>query len=323
MSKSRNLTIMGLIAIILLLGLNAFLIYDRYQQDKIILDKENDIQEIQQIHSDLEKKYYEGQSELESLKTDNVELNDIIDKNKTQLADQRKKVLRLISENRDLEKAKDELNNMRSMVSDYISRIERLQAENLMLRDTAQHLRGERLLLTKKIAEERQENDKLLEQRATLTAAKEQLEEEHGYLTGKVTKASVIEAGEIEANGFKYSSNGSEKKKKRAKNIDMVKVCFDAQQNLIADRGLETFYVRIVDPKGVTLAVEDLGSGVIYNDYTEEEIRYTKSIEVDYEQVARTICTNWESEIGFIAGTYQVEIYNKGFLSGKTSFKLN
>mgnify|MGYP000565292290 CR=1 FL=1 len=76
-----------------------------------------------------------------------------------------------------------------------------------------------------------------------------------------------------------------------------------------------------IDPTGETLAVEDLGSGVLTNN-SSEEVRYTKVKEIDYSNDNVDACMLWEPNLPFQKGEYQVEIFNKGFLSGQGAFKL-
>ena len=53
-----------------------------------------------------------------------------------------------------------------------------------------------------------------------------------------------------------------------------------------------------------------------------ETIQYTQFVEVDYKNEAVPACVNWQPGIPFETGNYEVEIYNKGFMSGKASFVL-
>ena len=86
--------------------------------------------------------------------------------------------------------------------------------------------------------------------------------------------------------------------------------------------GLEEFYVRIVNPRGETLAIENLGSGSISLVATGEDIRYTQSAETEYQNDEQDLCLRWNPDIPFQTGRYEVEIYNKGFLAGTSSFEL-
>jgi len=78
----------------------------------------------------------------------------------------------------------------------------------------------------------------------------------------------------------------------------------------------------VINPTGETQALENLGSGVLVNQANSEEIKYTSLKGVKYENNAQNTCMNWQPNIPFQEGTYTVEIYNKGYLAGTTTFKL-
>ena len=117
--------------------------------------------------------------------------------------------------------------------------------------------------------------------------------------------------------------SGKEVKRGTAKNVDLLKICFKANENPVTEEGNETFHIRIVSPQGETIAIEDLGSGILTNTESNEEIRYTKTKEVMYTGTDAMSCLSWQSAISMAKGLYAVEIYNKGYLAGKSSFKLN
>ncbi len=323
-TKSRQrLTAIGLLAIISLLIINAVLLYNKYKQDKIIHDKNERINEISDMRSDLEKEYYEALSELEEMRGNNVEMNAIIDEQKSDLKNQKDKIVKLIKDSEDLDKARVELQNMRNMVDDYIEQVGKLEAENKALQDSTTALREDRMLLTKKIADERHVNDELLSVKAELTEEKQSLEKANTNLQNKVSRASVIDINNVQVEGFRYGANGQERKRKKAKNIEVLKICFDAQPNNVAEIGSEQFYIRIIDPTGETMAIENLGSGVIQNDINNTKVRYTRSTEINYQRDIQTACVAWEPGLPFKEGEYLVEVYNKGFLSGSSAFELN
>ena len=119
-------------------------------------------------------------------------------------------------------------------------------------------------------------NNELSTAKAALVSEKESLENEKSALSKKVNYASVIKVADVSATGWKNKQSGKPKKKSYAKNVEYLKICFDATANEITDAGMEQFYVRIINPIGETLAVEDLGSGITTNTKTGEEIRFTK-----------------------------------------------
>ena len=112
------------------------------------------------------------------------------------------------------------------------------------------------------------------------------------------------------------------RKRATLKNVEYLKICFNTTANEIADQGMEQFYVRIINPIGETLAVEDLGSGITTNNRTGEEIRYTKVKELDYSNEEMSACFHWQPNTPFTKGTYDIEVYNKGYLAGAGSVTL-
>ncbi|MEL6863869.1 MAG: hypothetical protein AAFP19_05595, partial [Bacteroidota bacterium] len=146
--------------------------------------------------------------------------------------------------------------------------------------------------------------------------------EEKSVLAKKVNIASVVKVDNLNVSGEKIRKNGKPVKKKSAKSVDRLKICFNATSNQVVESGNEQFFVRIINPLGETLAVEDLGSGVMTNAASNEEIRYTQVKELDYGNDEVNACMFWEPNTSFQKGTYEVEIYNKGYLAGKGSFTL-
>ena len=139
--SQQRLTAIALLAIISLLIVNAVLLYNKYKQDKIIHDKNERIDEISDMRSDLEKEYYEALSELEEMRGDNTKLNEMIDQQKEDLKVQKEKIIKLIKDSDDLKRAKVEMQNMRVMVDKYITQVAKLEGENRMLKDSTSALR--------------------------------------------------------------------------------------------------------------------------------------------------------------------------------------
>ncbi len=134
--------------------------------------------------------------------------------------------------------------------------------------------------------------------------------------------ASVIKVDNITVKSVKVTDSGKEKTKKRAKNVERLKVCFNASANKVAEKGTETFYVVVLDPTGTVLAIESLGSGVGQDKENEKEFKYTTAAQVDYSNAAQDVCANWEPSVDFMKGEYKIEVYNKGYLCGSSVFKL-
>lgn len=183
-------------------------------------------------------------------------------------------------------------------------------------------LMGERDELTIIVQEVQMTNEELAADKSNLTTEKDRLQAEKDVLAGKVNVASSVKVNEISAVGYRVKTSGKESDTKKANNIDGIKVCFNTTSNIITEAGTERFYLRIINPRGEVMAIEDLGSGSMMLGNSHESIRYTQYVEMDYENAVAPGCINWQPGIAFESGKYEVEIYNKGFMSGKAAFVL-
>lgn len=324
-SKQR-LTAIGAVAIVALLGICAFLMFQNVNNNQTITAQKVEIDEAEKLKLELEKQYYEALSELEEMRGNNEELNAIIDQQKAELKEQKDKIARYIRQGKstksELNKAREEMANLRVQMDGYISENNKLRADNEVLVQQNSRLSEDKKNLEGAVAEARVMNEELVTAKAALVSQKETLETENASLSEKVNIASVVKVNSVSGEGFKVKDNGKVKSKSRASSVDRIKVCFDITDNAVVDAGVEQFFVRIINPTGETMAIENLGSGIMTSSLDSEEIRYTKVKEVDYNNEVGNACMLWEPGTDFQKGTYNIEVYNKGFLAGKGAFSL-
>jgi myosin heavy subunit len=322
-SSRQRLLAIAAVVVVALLAINAFLLYNKYSQDKVIDEQKSELVEAEKLKIELEKQYHEALSELEEMRGANEELNAIIDQQKAELKQQKDKIDNLIREGKDLGRARLELKNLKSQVDQYIAQIQQLQAENQMLQEQTEQLTERTRFLETNLDSQRVVTNQLEGERSALVSEKQQLSAEKQKLSETVNLASVIKVNNVRVTGLKERSSGKTVKKKYAKNVDQLKICFETTANEIARPGVERFFVRIISPIGETMAIDELGSGVMIDKNTGEEIRYTHVKEYDYNNDQTEICFNWDPNLGaFQKGKYKVEIYNKGHLAGIGNFDL-
>lgn len=320
-SRQRLIAIAAVI-IVALLGINAFLLISYNKRSKMNKQLTYQLDESEQLKAELEKQYYEALSELEEMRGSNEELNALIEQQKTDLKDSKDRIDRLLRDNGNLKRAREELNAMKGQVEQYVVEINQLRQEVEELNLQNNQLSESNQLLNTDLESQRTANQELSTAQAALVSEKTELEQQNQTLSQKVNIASVVKVQNVEITGMKMKSSGKAVKKNYAKNIDQLQICFNTTANQVAEMGTEEFLIRVINPLGETLAIEELGSGTFVNNATGEEIRFTQMKDLDYNQEAGSLCTTWSPNQPFSQGEYAVEIYNKGYMAGNGSFRL-
>ncbi len=320
-SKS-NLFAIAMIAILALLGLSGYLFYANQELKQSSEKMAQDINQKTIIYDELNDTYNQAVSELDEMKGNNEELNALIEKQKDELKAKKNQISRLLRTRNDFDKAKTEMSEMRLQLDQYVAEVNELKAKNEELMAQNSDLGNQNKSLKADLTAKSSQAEQLETARAQLVSEKQDLAEKNTMLDKKVNIASVIKVADVSATGWKIRKNGKAVKKKYAKNIDRLELCFNTSENLVTDPGEEDFKIRIINPLGETLAIEEMGSGVMTDASTKEQVRFTQAQTVDYQNESGQICMNWEPSNGFNKGLYAVEIYNKGYIAGRGEFRL-
>lgn len=317
-SKGRIIAISATL-IVILLGLSIFLFVKNQNLSKTQEMTSVKLDESEQLKAELEEQYYQALSDLEEMRGSNEELNALIDSQKEELAQSKSRIDGLLRNKRDLGRAREEINKLTAQVEGYVAEINQLRAENQMLVATNDSLSTEKQTLETRLVSTIEESEAT---KANLMSQNEELNQEREALAKKVNIASVVKVNNIEVTGLKLRNNGNKSKKTRANNVDELEICFTLSENNVVEPNTERFFIRIVNPLGETLAIEDMGSGVITTSDSGEQVRFTKSEEIDYDRSSAKMCSIWSPSQEFQSGPYTVEVYNKGYLAGSTTFEL-
>ena len=265
--------------------------------------------------------YNQLKKELAIYKQENEELYAQISLKEYELENQYSKIKRLIAQaDRDKSVQKEiqpklnnlsiEIDNLREYVESQTLDLDELRSEN-------RRLKREKEILDKKYLEELAEKERL-------TIEGKNLENANAELTKKIQTASVLMTANILAKSMRLKNNGDRKIVSIAKRTELVQVCFSIIRNEICESGPNRFFLRILDPTGVVVYDKKRGSGVLRLFENTEEIEYTISKIFDYNRSVKSLCMEWYAfpNTPFAAGTYHVEIYNKGRLVGKNTFSI-
>lgn len=317
MSRRTSTSVIAffIIALIILLAVAGYLFYDRTQLNAKLTSLEQEMIQAERVQTELQIEYEEAIASLDDMRNNNKELEALIDQQKEELKSQKNRINNLIWKENKLKEAQEEIRHIKEMAEQYIADINNLKAQNEALASANVQLTEERDMLSTEVIKVKETAEELMSQNEELETVKEELSK-------KVDLASVIKAGSVEVTGYKQKSNGEFASRNAARNIDKLEVCFITERNLVAEKGEEVFYVRIIDPIGETLAIESMGSGVFVNEGTGQATRFTTSGTMQYDNSAMRGCVGWLPGTGFQKGNYKIEIYNKGYLSASHDFTL-
>lgn len=319
--SSRNIAIFSVTALILL-ALAGYLFYQNAQLRKDIIRLNQDYTNLQDVNVQLDEEFQAAQKQLESLKGDNVELNKLIDEQIGKLEDQKNQIAILVGKSRNMDQARKEIDELKATVEQYVEEINLLKQENSFLTEENKNLKTQSDSLATAYVSSQQQNEVLLSEQEVLTAEAEKLSQENTELNIKVMESSRIQVNNIDVQGFSTKESGREVRRRRAENVEVLNICFEPEVNQLAAEGDEEFFVRILNPRGETISVESAGSGVLTLLKTNTQVPYSTKQTIAYKHREDEICLVWSPEVPFEEGLYAVEIYNKGFPVGNTTFKL-
>jgi myosin heavy subunit len=293
---------LAIIALLLLInGVAGYLLFNENKQ------KEEKIQEVQKKDTefkDLSQQFDAAKQELESMKGKNAELDSIV--NARQAA---------------IEKVQNELRAAQSRgnltaaeVKKYKDLVAKMESDNADLQKKIQELTSKNEELTAKNLEV----TKSLEAEKSTTAA---LSEDKKNLSKKVELGSLLQLQNLKIEGEHKRKSGKEVAKTSAKKIDYLKITFETGENKVLEKGPLALYVRIINPKGETMAVADQGSGTLKLADGGGDVQYSKKVELDWDQTSKKVSMDWSENIK-VPGTFKVEVYQSGYLVGKGSVDL-
>lgn len=290
-----------IIFIILLLLFNAFLIFKLIRKNNKVSNELVSTLELKE-ELELELKAYEGQlAEFKDLISDKDTL--LLDKQKEieQLAEKIQVMIRAgkITQAK-YNAAKEEIAQLKYYTQKYQQQIEELQQKN-------QKLTAENEGLKTEVKEVKKEVDKLTDVNVGLT--------------NKVSLGEMLRTSAITVEGIQVKG-GKQKVTDKGSRMSALKVIFNLQDNPIAVEKERVFYVKVLNPKGETLYIEERGSGQFT--YQGEESLYTIKETLQYSNKPQSSYTiYWSKGSPFEKGDYILQLFNDGVKIGEKSFNVN
>jgi len=321
-SKNNSSSIFGIVLILALLGLNAYQWMTSSKLKSDLSSQKSEFLNLEKINTELDFNYQTKLEELEGLRGDNEELNSRIDAQKLELAAQKKKISGLIWTQKELGKAKDEMERLNQLANEYIAETTKLKEENDILQGKNAKLTQQNTSLTEEVQVNMKKISNLDSVKTILVSQTEELSATNTTLSGKVEIAEAIKINAINVKGYEVKDDGSLKEKGKAKKVKMLRACLTTETNIVTPAGETEFYVTYTNPIGEVMYLEEAGSGSLTEKLNGETVKYTISGTTEYKNADHVTCIDFKPNFKLISGIYKVNVYNHGFEVGKGEFKL-
>jgi len=288
---------------ILLLGAGIFISADFAKKSKEANALNTELSASEKRYTELDARYTVALADIESYRGKNATLDSLISLKERSLLEM-KANLNKERKNRQLgeKEYKSQLTDLNSLITGLTIKIDSLQKVNGVL-----------------VVQKDSLGNDIFQKQTVIT----QLQTTNTSLSQKVTVASLLIPTHIEAIGIRDKSNGKVAETNHASKAQHLRICFDIPQNKVAEAGSKTFLVRVLNPDGSVLAMDNQGSGVFNSVETGAQMQYTTSLSADYQQQSQAgLCAVWNQSTPFQEGKYTAEIYQDGYLTGKQVFEL-
>ncbi|MEA3495442.1 MAG: hypothetical protein U9R42_05335 [Bacteroidota bacterium] len=298
--KDRTKTLL-FIFIILLLGSNAFLLVKLNQKKNV----EEDLLETTELKEQLAQEVADYKDKVEEYQGTVYEKDSLLQEYDKQMKEKVAEIEKLIQQKRitryRYNKALEEIKKLEYYTKKYQKQIDELKKKNKKLTE-------ENVNLKTGIKEYKKEVDNLTD--------------ENVELSNKVNLGSMLRTNTISIIGLKEKwLNDKLTETMKGKKMIAIKMVFSFKDNILAKKGDRECYIKIINPKGETLYLEERGSGQF--PYQGEQSLYTLKSTINFSNESDSSYTVvWDRGSEFEQGNYQCQVFNNGVKIGAKKFEI-
>jgi predicted regulator of amino acid metabolism with ACT domain len=185
----------------------------------------------------------------------------------------------------------------------------------------------------KELADLREQNKALGEERDFLSSTKDSLESETESLSSTVSEvkqnnqkltnvAATLKAEAISILAYNNRDKAESRNVFRARRIEKLSIDFVIAENQITESGSKNIYMRLVEPAGTVVFNSNQGGKTEANG---QDITYTMRKQIAYSNTRQPVNIIFEKQgdYDFNEGKYKIELYADGKLIGFQSFVVN
>lgn len=305
--KDSRKLIYGILTTILL-ATWGYIIYDKSTTKEAISEKEKQIIFVSSEKDSIQLAFNAASAKLDELTSNNTKLNGDLAAKNDNIQKLKQEISAVLSKKNasaaELNKAKEQITELNGKIDGLFAEVEKLKGENKLLADKNSTLTHER--------------DSLFSDKSNLQSNLSSLQNDKKNVENL---ASTLHASKISLTGIVKKGDGKEKETTTAKNVDILRINFDLDPNVLSPTGSKDLFICIVGLDGKTITKTPTDS--IFKSRDGGIMSFTTKITVDYEQGKKLpVKFDWKNPDGFKVGNYKIEIYNNGFKIGEGTKEL-
>jgi len=298
--KSSFKDIMSVLLILTLLVTWGYIIWDRNNTRELVSQKDNVITTTTAQKDQLQKELEDATLRYEVIKSDNFKKDSTITARDKEIENKKSRIKVLLSK---IDASKAEINEAQQLINSLNLDIEGYKAHIASIESQKNELVNANVKISK-------DRDRI---QKNYDSSLEQIKNKDN----KIDIASTLHASNFNIIGMSEKNSGKTVATSKAKKVDLLRISFDLDENMITSSGAKIFYIIITDPSGKIITTNQLNSGKFQT--REGEVKdFTQKMEVNYIQNKKqTISFDWKSMESYQIGNYKIEVYNNGFKVGE------
>jgi hypothetical protein len=298
--KSKVKDILVGILILSLLGTWGYIIWDKNNTRELVSQKDNLINTTSTQKDQLQKELEDATLRYENIKSDNAKKDSTISIRDKEIEDKKSRIHTLLSKmnasQNDLKEAKALILSLNSDIEGYKTQIALLESQKVELTKA---------------------NETVTKERDRIQKGYDSSIEQNKNKDNTIDIASTLHASNFNIAGMSQKNSGKIVETSKAKKVDLLRVSFDLDENMITTSGAKILYIIITDPSGKVITTNQLGESKFQTREGDAK-EFTQKMEVNYVQNKRqTVSFDWKSMESFKIGNYKIEVYNNGFKVGE------
>ena len=279
-----------------------YMFWDKHQSNQIIENKDAANATISSEKDSLQKVFNDVSSKYDGLKITDASKDSSIAAKDKEIAGKQKYIQSILNKSNatkeELTKAKLMIASLNQDVDGYKTQIDNLKKANSQLTEEKQQVTNERDIAQKNLDSTKQ-----------VVAQKENV----------IDIGSTLHVSNFSITGIDVKRNGKERETTKSKKVNLLRIAFTIDENLITPSGSKDLLICISGPDGNLISAPEYGSGS-FTTRDNVDKGYTQKLAINYVQGKSQIVTfDWKKQSDYPRGDYKIEVYNNGFLVGKST----